>query len=46
MICMGMKGGIGSASRIVEIDGKKYTIGAIVMSNFGAFGKTYALMEN
>lgn len=38
MICMGMKGGIGSASRIVEIDEKKYTIGAIVMSNFGSFG--------
>ena len=38
MICMGMKGGIGSASRIVEIDEKKYTIGAIVMSNFGVFG--------
>ena len=38
MICMGMKGGIGSASGIVEIDEKKYTIGAIVMSNFGSFG--------
>lgn len=29
------KGGIGSSSRIVEIDGKKYTIGALVLSNFG-----------
>lgn len=38
MICMGMKGGIGSASRILEVDGKDYTIGAIVMSNFGFFG--------
>ena len=27
MICMGMKGGIGSASRIVEIDEKKYDWG-------------------
>lgn len=38
MICMGMKGGIGSASRILEADGKEYTIGALVMSNFGFFG--------
>ena len=38
MVCMGMKGGIGSASRMVEFDGKHFTIGAIVMSNFGVFG--------
>ena len=38
MICMGKKGGIGSASRIVEFDGKSYTVGAIVMSNFGVLG--------
>lgn len=38
MICMGMKGGIGSASRMVEFDGKTFTIGAIVMANFGVFG--------
>lgn len=38
MICMGKKGGIGSSSRIVEFDGKKYTIGSIVMSNFGVLG--------
>ncbi|MFR2965745.1 MAG: P1 family peptidase [Anaerovoracaceae bacterium] len=38
MICMGKKGGIGSASRIVEFDGKSYTVGAIVMSNFGYWG--------
>ncbi|AFK21757.1 D-aminopeptidase [Pyrococcus sp. ST04] len=29
------KGGIGSSSRIVEIEGKKYTVGALVLSNFG-----------
>lgn len=29
------KGGIGSSSRIVEIDGKRYTLGALVLSNFG-----------
>lgn len=38
MICMGMKGGIGSASRTLTFDGKTFTIGAIVMSNFGFFG--------
>ncbi|QAT42978.1 P1 family peptidase [Aminipila luticellarii] len=38
MICMGIKGGIGSASRIVPCDGKDYTIGAILMSNFGMSG--------
>lgn len=29
------KGGIGSSSRIVEVEGKKYTVGALVLSNFG-----------
>ena len=38
MICMGKKGGIGPASRIVEFDGQAYTIGAIVMTNFGVLG--------
>lgn len=35
-VCYGLKGGIGSASRIVELYGKKYTIGVLVQSNFGA----------
>ena len=35
-ICYGLKGGIGSASRIVDVDGKAYTIGVLVQSNFGA----------
>lgn len=35
MCCLGVKGGIGSSSRVLEIDGKEYTVGAIVMSNFG-----------
>lgn len=35
MICMGLKGGIGSASRIVNIDDIDYTVGAMVLSNFG-----------
>lgn len=38
MCCLGLKGGIGSASRLVELDGKSYTIGALVMSNFGSEG--------
>lgn len=36
MICYGLKGGIGSSSRIVELDDKEYTIGVLVMSNFGS----------
>ena len=38
MVCLGLKGGIGSASRIIQADGKDYTVGAIVMSNFGSPG--------
>lgn len=38
MICMGLKGGIGSASRIVPCDGRDYTLGALVLSNFGVKG--------
>ena len=35
-ICYGMKGGIGSSSRLMELDGKTYTIGVLVQSNYGA----------
>ena len=35
MVCYGFKGGIGSASRIVTIDGIKYTIGILVQANYG-----------
>ncbi len=38
MCCLGFKGGIGSASKRVVIDDKNYTIGAIVMTNFGKAG--------
>ena len=37
MRCHGLKGGIGSASRVVELDGKPYTIGALVLSNHAVF---------
>ncbi|NLC02773.1 MAG: P1 family peptidase [Tissierellia bacterium] len=38
MICYNLKGGIGSASRIINLDGKEYTIGILVLSNFGHLG--------
>lgn len=34
-ICHGLKGGIGSASRLMEFDGKTYTLGLLVQSNHG-----------
>ncbi len=35
MICHQLKGGIGSASRVLTIDGKNYTVGVLVLSNHG-----------
>ncbi len=35
-VCYGLKGGIGSASRILKIGGKEYTVGVLVQSNFGS----------
>lgn len=35
-VCFGMKGGIGSASRVIKVDGKDYVIGVLVQSNFGS----------
>ncbi|HEX7064901.1 MAG TPA: P1 family peptidase [Bacillales bacterium] len=35
MSCLGFKGGIGSASRIVKIENRRYTLGVLVLSNFG-----------
>lgn len=35
MMCFGYKGGIGSSSRIVEYETIAYTIGCMVLSNFG-----------
>ena len=34
--CYGMKGGIGSSSRLMEMDGKTFTLGVLVQSNYGA----------
>lgn len=35
MISFNLKSGIGSSSRIVEMDRKDYTLGSLVLSNFG-----------
>ena len=36
MKCHGFKGGIGSSSRVINIDGVDYTIGVLLNSNFGS----------
>ncbi len=36
--CFGFKGGIGSASRQFELNGKPHTLGALVQANFGVAG--------
>ncbi|AOT70869.1 P1 family peptidase [Geosporobacter ferrireducens] len=35
MSCYGLKGGIGSASRIVNLSNEDYTVGALVLTNMG-----------
>ncbi|MBI1860838.1 MAG: P1 family peptidase [Deltaproteobacteria bacterium] len=35
MVCCDLKGGIGSASRIVPMGDQNYTLGVLVLSNFG-----------
>ncbi|MFP4456493.1 MAG: P1 family peptidase [Clostridia bacterium] len=35
MVAFGYKGGIGSASRLVKLNNKEYTIGSLVQANFG-----------
>lgn len=36
MMCLGYKGGTGTASRVVKIKDSSYTVGVLVQSNFGA----------
>lgn len=36
MMCLGFKGGTGSASRIVKIKDSTFTVGVLVQSNFGS----------
>ena len=35
MSCFDLKGGIGTASRVVAVAGQTYTVGALVLANFG-----------
>jgi len=35
MVCYDFKGGIGTSSRVVDVQGRKYTIGIVVLSNHG-----------
>lgn len=35
MTCHDLKGGIGSSSRIVEVDGERFTLGVLVLTNHG-----------
>ena len=35
MVCYGLKGGIGSSSRVVELVDKEYCIGVLTLTNFG-----------
>lgn len=36
MICHGLKGGVGSASRLMSVDGTDYTMGVLVLTNHGS----------
>lgn len=36
MVCYGLKGGIGSSSRILKIGHENFTLGVLVLSNFGS----------
>jgi L-aminopeptidase/D-esterase-like protein len=35
MMCLGFKGGTGTASRVIKVGPHEYTVGALVQSNFG-----------
>lgn len=37
MRCHGLKGGIGSSSRVFQLDGRSYTIGTLVLTNHGLY---------
>ena len=38
MTCFGLKGGVGSASRTVEVDGRRFVVGVLCLTNFGSLG--------
>ena len=35
MTCHGLKGGIGSASRVIELEGRRYVLGVLALTNHG-----------
>jgi D-aminopeptidase len=43
MVCFGWKGGIGTSSRRVEVEGTPYHIGVLVLTNFG-LGKDLSIL--
>jgi D-aminopeptidase len=38
MSCFGLKGGIDSASRLLQLEGTTYHLGILVLANFGRAG--------
>ncbi len=42
-VCHDLKGGIGSASRVMTIEGKAYTLGVLVQSNHGCLQELHVL---
>lgn len=43
MVCNGFKGGIGTASRVFELEESKYTVGVLVQCNYGWGPKGFRL---
>jgi L-aminopeptidase/D-esterase-like protein len=43
MVCNGFKGGIGTASRSIEVDGKAFTVGVLVQCNYNWDGRDLRL---
>ncbi len=46
MTCHGLKGGIGSSSRLIELEGKTYTLGVLALSNHGRLNDLTIQGEN
>ena len=46
MTCHDLKGGIGSASRIMEISGQRYTLGILALTNHGSLSDLTIFGEN
>lgn len=45
MTCHGLKGGIGSSSRLIELEGKTYTLGVLALTNHGRLADLTVLGE-